>query len=372
MRRLLHIGIGLVALLLAAACSRLDDQPVVLEIYLNIPEAEMTKTDPGEVPVETAYESAINNFKFWVFLSGTAGNFSDGHPMAYKQFSETYTGGTQKFTIELEKASARVAESVDVYVLANATSVAMSGLSESSSRNDLDNLVLTGETFGRKSNDGSPSVIAAGTDGLPFSAVGKNLPLTDDYPTLSVSTLQLKRAVSKVQFVFSRSSKSQKTFEITGLQLDGNRIANEECVFNGSDNAYKIVGDADADASYVTEPIILSCPTSINACENPSDYAYSGQGGAAYRTLINTGVSENKLTRGTTCYLRESARPLSGTISYKIDGTAGTAPFSMIPTEIFSRNRSWVVYIYFYDDDIRLSVSWTEWEDGFEKDLTAE
>lgn len=371
MRKLLHIGIGIAVLLFAAACTRVEDPDVVLKVYLNIPELGLTKTDPGEVAAETINERSIKDLKFWVFLHGSTGSFSDGHKMGFKQVSDyTYSGATE-FTIPLDKKSARVANLVDVYILANAPSVNMSALDENTSRSDLDALVLNGTIFGRSAS-GAPSVTEAGLDGLPYSAVGKALPLTDEYPTLSVNAMQLKRAVSRVQFIFSKSSKSQKTFAVTGLQLNGNTIAKEECVFNDSGNAYKIVGAADADASYVAEAILPACPTSINACENPADYAYTGQGGAAYRTLINTGVTNNKLTRGATCYLRESARPLSGTISYTIDGTPGSATFSMIPTEIFSRNRSWVVYVYFYDDDIRLSVSWTNWENGFEKDLTAQ
>lgn len=372
MRKLLHIGIGIAVLLFAAACTRVEDPDVVLKVYLNIPELGLTKTDPGEVAAETINERSIKDLKFWVFLHGSTGSFSDGHKMGFKQVSDyTYSGATE-FTIPLDKKSARVANLVDVYILANAPSVNMSALDENTSRSDLDALVLNGTIFGRSAS-GAPSVTEAGLDGLPYSAVGKGLPLTDEYPTLSVNAMQLKRAVSRVQFIFSKSSKSQKTFAVTDLQLDAHTIANEECVFNDSANPYKIIGDASADASYVSLPMLLATPTSINGCEDPADYAYtSTQTGTEYRTLINTGITNNKLTKGATCYLRESARPLSGKIQYTIDGTAGEASFNMQPTEVFSRNRSWIVYIYFYDDDIRLSVSWTGWTDGFEKELNAQ
>lgn len=33
-------------------------------------------------------------------------------------------------------------------------------------------------------------------------------------------------------------------------------------------------------------------------------------------------------------------------------------------TEVFSRNTSWIVYIFFLRDEMKFTVSWTDWLDG--------
>ena len=154
--------------------------------------------------------------------------------------------------------------------------------------------MLDETTFGLKADSSPSKPTISGDVGLPYSAVGKNLLLEDDYPdALYISTLELVRAVSKVRVVVSQIAGNSMNFSITGLQLDGGLISTKEYLFNDTSNPYKI-DKSDATASYVSEPLKLVTSeilkTEINGCSSPSKYAYSSSMTAQeYENLIQSG-----------------------------------------------------------------------------------
>ena len=86
--------------------------------------------------------------------------------------------------------------------------------------------------------------------------------------------------------------------------------------------------------------------------------------GQAYETLINNGITQDKLSDLGTVYLRESDLALAGVINYEIipygtttPNAKTTASYSMKNAGEFSRNHTWIVYGYFVTNgELRLNV----------------
>lgn len=370
MRKLLFISFCIVALLFATACSRLEGQKTKINIYVRLPELNATKA--ATVTAENN-ETQINNLKIWVFLAEPAGNAPAGKLVGYLE-PTTYSfldGRVNKFEMPIDAKLAREIGRVDMYVLANAVSTDKANLLDiNTTRETLDALVLEGTTFGLNA-DGTPSKATVSADpGIPYSAVGKNLLLEDDYPdALYISTLELVRAVSKVRIVVSQIADANggkpMDFSITGLQLNGNLVSSKEFVFNDTDKPFRI----DASSAYVSAPLTF-IPSgteidknAINGCESPSKYEFKPTLAAQdYEDLIKEGLNNSELSTLGFCYLRESDKKLVGQLSYKFNGVQkDPLTFEMLDGEVFSRNSSWIVYIYFFDDSMRISVSGTNW-----------
>ena len=361
-------------LMLAPCCSQIEPQQSALNIYVRIPAADGTKAD-AEVPPELAEEARIHNLKIWVFVSNTVGTTPGGTLIDYispSQYAYATSGSENKFTVMLAEDLAKEDDlKVDVYVLANAASVGLAGLDRTTTRDQLDALVMSGAVFGI-GDGGAPACTDASANGLPYTAVGKQLAISGSYPVFSVASVQLVRAVSKFRFVFSQLKDSDQgtaegekavSFAVTDLRLYAG-IAEEEYLFNATANPYSLNG-------YVASDIVFpSLPTSetVASCTNPAQYAYAGQTAAAYQTLILDGEVQGELTPWGRCYLRETDRKLRGRISYTLTDRAGDHPgsveFEMDSAGDFVRNRSWIVYVYFDRDAIRLSASLAPWGDG--------
>lgn len=379
MRKFWFILIALSVLLSAGSCSRLDERTTALNIYVRLPEDGTTKADWQK---ELAKESRITDLKIWVFVSNeSAGSLPKGLLLGYLEpkqlnFSE---GKIQKFTIPLDKDQAEALDKVDVYVLGNTKAA---GLGESYTSADytakewktvtpaeLDGLVLSDDLFGIRQTGRPTNETVDDSYGLPYSAVAKGLALKGTKSELSVDNVELVRAVSKVMFVFSQitvGGKKVVDFEITGLQLAERQIAVKEYLFNDSANAFKIWKDAaTAEKSYVGG--ILNFPVDALTKENivgrsdPSKFAYQpGADPLAYQNDINNDIIGGGLTLGPVCYLRESDKALQGVIKYKLGGPdEKSMTFSM--TGAFARNDNWIVYFYFNNDVMSISVVNTNW-----------
>ena len=391
MRKLFFICFGFAALLFAAACSHLDEPKEYINVYLNLPEQDLTK---AETPAETkTKENAIRDLKIWVFLSESAGKYAAGTPVGYLAPSSSDLNKSVHAIPIIDKGLALVASKVDVYILANskATGLDDGGKCKTGgstkdwgalSVSDLNGLMLEGSAFGVTSGNQPTNERVVDTQGLPYSAYGKGMLLTDDYPdALSVAALTLVRTVSKVRVVVSQiqeeSGNKPMNFKITGLKINENMIASQEYLFNTTSptTSYSI-----SDAGYVANPLAFVSSdidkSSINGCLTPSKYTFgfvSGETTIDYQNRIDAGLSANELSEMGCgfCYLRETDKRIEGTISYQI----GTNPeqsqvFKIDAAGDFARNRSWIVYIYFFDDTMRFSVTGTDWTSGGKTNLT--
>ena len=370
MRKLKFIWIVLSALMLAGACSRLDEQKAALNIYVRLPEDAATKASYTDWSTLFSRETRINDLKIWVFLNeSTDASLPAGLLLGYlepKQLN-VVSGSVQKFTVLLDKEVASKIKKVDVYVLANNGSFQIAAIGRDTPSTDLDAIVLTDNQFGVAVNGTPTNTGVIDYQGLPYTAVGKALTLSRSGSNLSLDneTLQLVRAVSKVQFVFSQimlsTGEKPVPFSINWLELDSGQIPEQEYLFNDSANKYKIGSE------YVPRALTFpDLPTKddIVGHTNPSSYVYdsSAETPQQYQDKIYEALVNNTLTGYAPCYLRESNKALKGRINYTLGTFAPkTLDFSMNPNEKFTRNSSWVLYFYINNNSLSLSVAYLPW-----------
>ena len=370
MRKLKFIWIVLSALMLAGACSRLDEQKAALNIYVRLPEDAATKASYTDWSTLFSRETRINDLKIWVFLNeSTDASLPAGLLLGYlepKQLN-VVSGSVQKFTVLLDKEVASKIKKVDVYVLANNGSFQIAAIGRDTPSTDLDAIVLTDNQFGVAVNGTPTNTGVIDYQGLPYTAVGKALTLSRSGSNLSLGneTLQLVRAVSKVQFVFSQimlsTGEKPVPFSINWLELDSGQIPEQEYLFNDSANKYKIGSE------YVPRALTFpDLPTKddIVGHTNPSSYVYdsSAETPQQYQDKIYEALVNNTLTGYAPCYLRESNKALKGRINYTLGTFAPkTLDFSMNPNEKFTRNSSWVLYFYINNNSLSLSVAYLPW-----------
>jgi hypothetical protein len=358
------------ALMLAGACSRLDEQNAALNIYVRLPEDAATKASYTDWSTLFSRETRINDLKIWVFLNeSTDASLPAGLLLGYlepKQLN-VVSGSVQKFTVLLDKDVASKIKKVDVYVLANSQAIQMQEIGKTTTSAELEALTLSGNRFGIANNGAPTNTGVIDYEGLPYTAMGKGLTLSGSATNLSVEneTLQLVRAVSKVQFVFSQimlsTGEKPVPFSINSLELNSGQIPEQEYLFKESSAPYKIGSD------YVPRALTfpgLPSKNDIVGNTNPSSYVFdsSNETPQEYQARIQEALVNNTLTGYAPCYLRESDKALTGKISYTLGTFAPkTLEFSMSTGEKFTRNRSWVLYFYINNNSLSLSVSYADW-----------
>lgn len=361
---------ALLVLLLAACSSSGDDEQTeskpVLKIYVFAPDHPIvTRADNGDVDVTTDAEKKINSLHVWVFEHNN-GNYV-GH-VSLSNVSMSETAGNEVM-MELSDAFANTPNDskprVDVYVVANVTAANCGiSLDATTTRDQLEAALIKQDYFGL-----SQLVTTVPTDGLPMSGVMKDKKITGSKPVYQVSeeggelaNVRLVRAVSKVRFVVSKSASNMDELTINSIKLNNGVMPNQEYLFlEGVYPTYRY--RVNTTAGYVGETVLLSGIDGdlIKRNNSPASYSWDGvMSGQEYERLINTGVSQERLTDLGTIYLRESDIALSGTINYTISHkehpedeneeptVINKAPsFTMNEAGDFSRNHTWIVYAYF-------------------------
>jgi hypothetical protein len=171
-------------------------------------------------------------------------------------------------------------------------------------------------------------------------------PVVGDAPALrvgrlnAVSTVPLTRAVSKIRFVFAKTT-GQPKVSITSITMNAGMIPDEEYLFT---TPQSMTYNANAGE-------LLSSPIDdIKQTADPTDYIYFNQDAQEYENLINTAASKEtpEVTVRGPIYLRESDKQLAGTITYTIaGGEPQSVGFQMQQAGDFSRNHTWIVYAYY-------------------------
>lgn len=343
----------LLVLLTACAGSEEDaptptepEQDPVLTFYVYAPERPMMTRSADDDVSASDEENAIYSLQIWVFEHDNGNLVGYLSPTVYPTAD---VGAKYQMNVSRSFAKAAVKPKVDVYVVANGPVAGLSSLGETTPRNLLEEAIIDADHFGV----GTPvSKVPNGNNkGLPMSGILRNQGIIGSNPVLSIgegntmAKVRLLRTVSKIRFVFSRKTETESV-SIEGISIDGNMIPTEEYVFL-TDKSYRI------GSSYDPLPASLLSHTTgdIRQSTEPSDYAYNNQTAQNYETLIDNGVTEEKLTQAGTFYFKETDKKVSGMISYKV-GTASvqSVPFFMTVDDInkrFVRNHSWIVYGYF-------------------------
>ena len=192
------------------------------------PKAAQTRADEGQVDAITG-ESTIKSLQLWVYESGT------GNDVGYFSTDDVASlnegvGTTYQIPVSDDFASRK--PNVNVYVMANVTNAncGVGTLNKETKETAhpalLDGAKITTGYFGLEQNTRTIP-----DDGLPFAGKLTASSVVGDAPTLrvgtlsAVSTVQLTRAVSKLRFVFAKTT-GQPKVKITSISIWGRTLRN--------------------------------------------------------------------------------------------------------------------------------------------------
>ena len=339
--------LGSLLMVLLTACSSSEDggdgvakQPM-LTIYVYSPErpavpnrhAPLRRAETGNVET-VGDESTIHSLQIWVYESENKAlvGYLDTEDVTTLNMGE---GATYQLPVSDDFAKNK--PDVDVYVMANVTN-ANCGV-ETDKDTERDEL-MTGAKIVKSKFGLSPLTTEVPTDGLPMAGKLTTQPVVGDAPALrvgdlnAVSTVPLTRAVSKLRFVFAKTT-GQPKVSITSITMNAGMIPDEEYLFT---TPQSMTYNANAGE------LLLTDIDDIAETANPTDYIYFNQDAQEYENLINGA----NLTVNGPIYLRESDKQLAGTITYTINGgSEQTVDFAMQQAGDFLRNHTWIVYAYY-------------------------
>lgn len=377
MCRMKHIVCWAAFLLLSAVSCRRAAHPredAQLMVSLYIPGAVMTRAETGMVnPLRD--ELSITSLQIWAFLS------ESGELISYKYFSPglNNTGmpnsSITRFGLPLSDEMFALLSSdsrpkVDVYAVANAASAVSPVPGSETSRDELDNLVIT-EIGGNW-----PLTRAVPDAGLPMSGVLKGADVTGGYPVLNINNLKLTRAVSKIRFVFCQqgipatettaAEKANDACEIVKITFDGG----SDCQISTTERLFTTQSlDLGDTPEYVSLSSEISgsggntlIPNSIlSIVEDPGSLFFRSTGNETetaehYENRLDAVISQ--YSQVGPIYFRETDKTISGQIFYRVEsnGELLSARFSMLENDVFSRNHTWIVYACFVEETMKLEL----------------
>jgi len=385
-----NIGLMLIVLLLTACSSESDTtetkQPSVINVYVFAPDKPIiTRGDIGDVsPIDnTINESKITKLQIWVFDHTTSALVSYYSPESVDNLNGTNNNGEAHYQLSVSEAFAQAAQTaqannspkphVDVYVVANTASCGIPSLGESTTRTELEALMIQKDYFGLTTlTDEVPEA------GLPMSGVLRNVEIQGSSPVYRLENVKLTRAVSKIRFVFCRETPEEGQedipVKIKSVNLNASMIPTSEYLFLETDeNAmpYRVGSFETNDA----KPFLPAPWDDIPKNDDPLKYVYQSQTAQDYEDLIAEGLNKTVTVEGQEVsapelkqlgpyYLRESDKLLQGVITYqKGEEAEKTATFEMKTVGDFSRNHTWTVYAYYSKSGlVAVTVAVKNWD----------
>lgn len=331
-----------------------------LGLYIECPGVpEDTKVSEGEVSAKNRSEYAVHSLQVWLFTSEFPHELIEYMDLSAGQLPSA--GRVRRYAIQVTPEFAQERPHLDVFAIANGESVGCT-LDGNSSWIDLKAAV-----FGNDGQDdwfgvSNPVREVSPTLGLPMTGAGRDLAIQGDEPVLKIETVKLKRAVSKVRYVFCRMKDEDVAnpdiITVDNVTLGGSLIPNTEYLFtNGTD--YSIVPN-----NYDPHSLETTNPEALAKNDTPERLTFaSGDSAEGYEALIDAAILNGTLTDYGTIYLRESDQMLSGTITYTINGQESVKNFNMAAPGDFVRNRTWTLYGYFLSGrNLQIAVSVLPWD----------
>lgn len=339
-------------------------------------------------------ESNIHSIRVWAFNSENANDNDIAIGYRKETLSTPINGESDMHSISIKlprNTQTQENQHIDLYILANAESIGSFSLygkeasfsdvfnEKSLTRKQLKELVIQNQ-FGI-TTDGKPQDTVVPSTGLPLSRVlthisrNEHIAETETGAAAKAITVPLVRAVSKLHFFFARKAKaSTENVEITKIEIDEQVLPMESRVFPMEVTEDKIeteglIGYFPYDTQYIGRKMALEgIPTSnIKEVETPEALKrQEKETASAYMSRLHAATDECNLF-----YLRESNKPVTGTIFYKLNSSSGVkqATFN-IP--LSHRNTEMVVYGYFLDGgtaDINLKYYVTAWNEKEETNI---
>ena len=380
-----RLGMAIAALLMLstmASCSDQDSQVPATgdEAYLNLSfsTASTTTSRAGgaenigndETQANPNQESDIHNIKVWVFKTGTGG---EAKPIAYKEDTPTAVGGStvnSKYTLNLRflrKINGEELKNIDLYILANSESTNMADKLKgkdlrSITRADLQKVTFD-DPFGIIAEGKAQTTEVPEGKGLPISRAITNIAIADHVADTEAGaknkgiSIPLVRAVSKLHFYFARKTGEDAITEnvkVTRIEVDGNTFPTASYVFPDEEDYATADANKSATSNKYRTPTYVDTKLTLDGVENtgikavtdPLAYKQRGENetAQAYMDRMNNEIGEHDL-----CYLRETNKPITGKIYYKLaEGDYERSKTFTIPSSGNAiRNRELVVYGYF-------------------------
>lgn len=375
--RPLALFIATVLCLCLVSCSSGNDTPggepdPILTINILAPaeqEGSLTRADVGTVPA-LENENRIYHIWVWAFLTGDT-NGDNAVPVGslYQEL-----GGVLSTTCQMSISPDVVSgdKNLDIYVIANSEAIPSASyhMGHNVTLGTIKNLVFGKATNGTEQYDDFGITTLQHTvpddKGLPMSQHALGCEVIKASKLSKDVNIALRRAVSKLRFVFARST-GLPGVQVTGFTLDGGLIPDQEFVF--PDNRDSRTPHIPNSVGYNTQTADYSKPLDtegILEADNPKTLGWNGTETAEAYTqrLAEAYVGyENSLYYGLT-YLRETDKKLTGTIKYKLndDDTERSVSFQMAEANDFTRNHEYIVYAYFEKSGLNVTVSVTDWE----------
>lgn len=199
-----------------------------------------------------------------------------------------------------------------------------------------------------------------------------------------VGVVQLKWAVSKMRFVFSKPV-GMDNVQITRIVLDNGVIPTSTYVFEQGNTVSLPTEQYNSEAqlfknSTLSSPLLPSKFSNkdldVGESVDPEELASSwfmnnDKSHSNYESVLRSAILNGEATEMVT-YFRETDRPVKGTIYYSIDNgqTEIAQSFSMEDVSgytsgyKFGRGRLWSVFAYFLDDEMHFKVVNDYWSDN--------
>lgn len=379
-----RLGMAIAALLMLstmASCSDQDSQAPATgdEAYLNLSFSTASATtsrasragDIGkdETPANPTTESDIHSIKVWVFKSDTG---PSANPIAYKEDTPTAADGStvnSTYTLNLRflrKINGEELKKIDLYILANSESTNMAEKLKGKDFRSITRADLQGVTFddpfGITAEGKAQTTEVPNGKGLPISRAITNIEIAKHVADTEIEaeskgiSIPLVRAVSKLHFYFARTADADALTEnvkVTKIEIDGNTFPTESYVFPDEEEYNKADANKSATSGKYGTPAYVPTPLTLDGVENakikavadPETYKRgTSETAQAYMDRMNNEIGGHDL-----CYLRETNKPITGKIYYKLakDGFESYKTFTIPSEDKAIRNRELVVYGYF-------------------------
>lgn len=371
--------------LLMAGCSD-DNAPVKSPVetdyssfmmYVYMPNGETRSAeDDRSIYIDRPFEGTVNSLHVWILARDTNNQLIEITEEAASNGVLYDNVGSIDSSVTVKQVAFNVASDfknnypyLDVYVIANIESL---GKNESwcypkardveslqEIENRLESLQLLSDQFGVGDN----MVSDASTYGLPMSGYLKHASVTKQGVLFSTMSIKVKRAVSKLRFVFSKSNITPDA-QVTSVKLNTNMIPDKGYLFRGTAAENGVSLNETGYTSSFYGVIDFGAPASINTNMMPSSLkwdAYTSR--QQWEDAINAAIKNGEATEFVRAYLHESPQRLTGTIKYKMTalGEEKSIAFTMAEGNHFLRNRSWTVYAFFSRGGLVYEVA--DWED---------
>lgn len=325
------------------------------------------ETSPNPIDEEKIY-----SIRVWAFKSGSA---ETAMPIGFKAVTGLNKTGSYNVSMKLRKTEDKP-ENIDLYILLNAESI---GVLDGNNCNTMTRKALKDSTFnsnfGINKDDGSPQATTVPTTGLPISRVITNINVKDniadnaaDAATKPVS-VPLVRAVSKLHFFFARKKgKDTESVTVTKIEVDGKTLTAASPVFpeaaTDDEKDNKGLTGSFTGLTYLTKNLIFGgiATEKINPVDDPEEYIRNNEEKAQdYMTRLSTGGVQE----GCRSYLRETDKPITGTIYFKLSKNGADKQKTFSISKAY-RNHEMVVYGYFLGDEestLTLKYYVADWTD---------